>query len=651
MIDYSKAKTSVFIPEQLPSFVRKEGEMFIEFLKTYYDWLERRVVMITLKALNPIANTQISSGQLISSESYILESEDGMLLISEDAAEDSVYPDNMALMFNGVDQYMTVANSCVVMDSDWTIGCWYNLSNYPSLLLHDSDLITLSNSSNAALIKISMADNQVHGHFGSTTIDTGFQTSIGRWEFLVVRYNNTLKKIYYDTFNEQGHNNYSSTLDLTFVPTSFTTTPSWDTSSSRSIVINPNPGILSNRSISVNTVKPYLSSNYRSITISAKPVISDGRFISFGGYNFQTSSDNRGITIRTKPDIISNRFLTINVGVPAHISDYRSIKISGKGAVSSSTRTAIIYPVAPHLNQLTVGFNGYTVNNFYDGKVDNLSVWSSILSDDEIVSVYNDGTPINLQEEQNNYTSNTYLTDLWQFETGNTSIALNSINDNNFGTLIHSPTYFYNTPINISALISEYETSLNLLINTLSFIRLDGGSNGVMSDRMLLFAEHIYGKIIAGLTLYSAPDNEIIIGKFEEAKNPLNIINNIDNYQDIDYNMNYNNFVSDESFQNLIKEIMPDFPLFLNPNFDLSIKDLIGKTIRDFYQSKGTLESIRYLFKLLYNEDLVIGDTLYSDSPYSYIIKTKYSSSSELPILIKNLVHPIGYKVTITYPS
>lgn len=518
MLDYSSTKTSIQIEEQLPLFIRKEGPTFIDFLTTYYDWLERRIVLLNLKAKNAITPDQLTTSQVLSSESFTLATEDESLIITEDEDDITVFNNNYSLAFNGVDQYMTVSNTVINTANSWSVGLWLHIDNYPSVLVQDADILSLSNATNFALIKVSKKDNQIHSTIGTTDIDTGIDLRTGEWNYLSIRYNSTSQTLYYDLFNYRGQTSFANTVSL------------------------------------------------------------------------------------------------------------------------------------PTANRLGLAYNAYSTDNFYNGKIDQVSAWNSYLSNNEIVSIYNDGTPINTRLNQGNYTSNSHITNVWLFETANTSVALNEVNPGNNGTLIHNPTYVFDIPINVKVLITEYEETLRLLINTLSYIPYSGGIEGVVSTRMLLFAEHIYGKLENDTVLVATPDNTIIIDSFIEAKNPLNVINNLDNYQDIDYSFNYNNFISNEYFQYMLKEIMVQFPLFLHPALDYSIKDIIAKNIKDFYESKGTLLSIKYLFKILFNEDLIEGTTLYSDAAYSYVIKTKYATSAETLDLVKKLVHPIGYNVTITSP-
>lgn len=516
MYDYSKAKISIHVEEQFPSFVRKEGPQFIDFIKTYYDWLERRIVLLNLKALNEITPDQLDTGQSISTESFLIEFEDEDLMAPEYANTAAVFPNEYALTLNGVDQYMEVSNNTVQVSNSWSVGLWANLLEYPSSLLSDFEIASGDAATYLSFLNIGQVDNQLHSNFAGTDIDTGIDIKQGEWNFIAVRYDKPTTTLFYDVFNNRTTSSFSTVFDLS-------------------------------------------------------------------GLN-------------------SNNFV--------------------------------------------LGADLYSGDHFFSGLLDEVSTWDKCLSNSEIIALYNDGTPIDLSINSGNYTSNTNLQNWWRFDTGNTSVALNSANVSRNGTLIHDPLPSPDTPFNLAVFITEHEETLRLSLNVLSYINYSGGLEGEMSNRMLLFAEHIYGKLENDTVIYSSPDNKIQIDSFTEAKTPLNVCGSLCKYQNIDTSFVYDNFISNEYFQHLMYEIQYGFPLFLHPKFDSTIKPLLGKTIKEFYRSKGTAKSIAYLFKILYNEDLDPVTDIYSDGPYSYVIKTRRASSVTLEY-VKKLVHPIGYNVTL----
>ena len=61
MADYNNAKPSFQIEDQLPAFIRSTGPNFVDFIKTYYDWIERKYVILTLKSVKDIDKAEISN--------------------------------------------------------------------------------------------------------------------------------------------------------------------------------------------------------------------------------------------------------------------------------------------------------------------------------------------------------------------------------------------------------------------------------------------------------------------------------------------------------------------------------------------------------------------------------------------------------------
>ena len=71
-------------------------------------------------------------------------------------------------------------------------------------------------------------------------------------------------------------------------------------------------------------------------------------------------------------------------------------------------------------------------------------------------------------------------------------------------------------------------------------------------------------------------------------------LNRVEGYKDIDLTL--------ESYIDYFrKTVLPSIPIDV-----LADKRLLVKTIRDFYQSKGTIDSYRFLFRALYKEDIEV---------------------------------------------
>lgn len=518
-MNYKDSKVSIFIENQFPSFVRRNGSAFVDFIQTYYDWLEKRVVILTLKSKYNIEDEDIEIGDILNTTFFSLISEvDEDVLIDESYDANSVFDNDYSLFFDGVNDYVDVANSIFTISSDWSIGCFIKLNEYPSVLRNNFDIITLNNSEYFSILRINEDSNEITLNIDGTEYETDFLLIKDIWYYVGISYDASETEIKVNLFSDGIFEEKTFSIDLT--------------------------------------------------------------------------------------SITANRFV--------------------------------------------IGCDLYNSRNFYNGFIDEIAIWDEVIANTEFEAIYNDGTAIDLTVNQGDYNSNSTLSNYYRFGDANTTVALNSINSNNNGSIYNEPEYISDVPYNISALISEALENYSFSVNILSYIRYGGGEEGIMSNRMMVFAEHLYGKIEKNLVIKTTPTNTILISDYTEVKNPLNVLNNIKNFQEIDYVFNYNNFVSNDYFQYLWKEIMYGFPHFLHPTHDESIKNIIGKNINDFYRSKGTPESMKLLFKMIYNEDLEVGTNIYSSNTFSYTIETNNYGSSDTLDYVKKLVHPVGYDLTLT---
>lgn len=216
---------------------------------------------------------------------------------------------------------------------------------------------------------------------------------------------------------------------------------------------------------------------------------------------------------------------------------------------------------------------------------------------------------------------------------------------------------------------TEDMQEIPLEVKFISYIPYNNSvSEGIYGERLIVFAEYISGTLKENTIIYQMDNDYIFIGSlpgynftaeahhgvyvyissFIDVKSPINVINNLENSQEIDYVLDEKNVVYNPFYINAWKELMSGFPLSLNFEYNNSIKDIIVKEIKDFYNTKGSFRSFKYLFKILYNEDLTIGTDLYSDGLFSYVVKSDYASAhTELLTDIKRTVHPVGYNVSI----
>lgn len=334
-------------------------------------------------------------------------------------------------------------------------------------------------------------------------------------------------------------------------------------------------------------------------------------------------------------------------------------------------------------DRFVLGCDLYNSRNFSDIIIDEIAIHNSFLSNNEINSIYNNGTPINLLENYIDYTSNTNLQHWFRFEDQTPGIAQNTTNTTTTLNIFGNTSYEYDSSLNLKFIISEYLQTFDVELNVLGILKYEGVEDSIMSDRVIIFAEHLYGKLEKNIVIKQTENGPILISDFYEIKNCLYIINNLQKIQDIDYVFDYKNFISNVYFIDFWKEIMTGFPYFIHSKHEDSIKDVIAKNIQDFYKSKGTKNSFKLLFKILYNENFLkttvedeglvtdtsitaedeglVTDTnitvedegsffeenFISVSGYEYTIKTERYYDSNAYDYINNLCHPVGYKFNL----
>ena len=125
---------------------------------------------------------------------------------------------------------------------------------------------------------------------------------------------------------------------------------------------------------------------------------------------------------------------------------------------------------------------------------------------------------------------------------------------------------------------------------------------------------------------------------------------NLKNYKDIDTTL-------DEYIQYFRSELMAEIP-----DDALADKRLLAKRIKDLYTTKGTIDSYKLLFKILYDEDVEInfpadqmlkvsdGDyridryliTHHDPRSYTFIGKTIKGSDSQAEALVEDVKRPVA---------
>ncbi len=122
-------------------------------------------------------------------------------------------------------------------------------------------------------------------------------------------------------------------------------------------------------------------------------------------------------------------------------------KIYVDGVLETTTSNA--YSAGTSFSSATIGRRANFAQRFFNGNIDEVAIWDSALTANEVKSVYNDGKPVNLSGQPELYSSANNLVAWWRMGdndsgTGST-VTDNSANSYN-GTLINGPTFQTNTP-------------------------------------------------------------------------------------------------------------------------------------------------------------------------------------------------------------
>jgi hypothetical protein len=213
-MDFTYAKPSFFISEQVPWVVRKDGQGFIDFIETYYDWLERRIVILTLSSDFDIENTEIEIGKIIGSMYHPLLTEDGKYIVVEDETSNNVLSNDYSLKLNGIDTYCDYSNNIFTSNQSFTVSGWVKLNEYPSLLRSDFDIITLNNETYFSIFKIFENSNYMGYNIANTDISTDIELRKNQWNFFSIRYEANTNTLSYDIKKDYENLYYENIVDL-----------------------------------------------------------------------------------------------------------------------------------------------------------------------------------------------------------------------------------------------------------------------------------------------------------------------------------------------------------------------------------------------------------------------------------------------------
>ena len=84
--------------------------------------------------------------------------------------------------------------------------------------------------------------------------------------------------------------------------------------------------------------------------------------------------------------------------------------------------------------------------SFFDGEVNNESIWNTELSASNIAAIYNSGTPIDLSADSGNYTESANLAAWWRFNAGSGTSYTDSSGNGHTATGVNSPGWSTNVP-------------------------------------------------------------------------------------------------------------------------------------------------------------------------------------------------------------
>ena len=110
--------------------------------------------------------------------------------------------------------------------------------------------------------------------------------------------------------------------------------------------------------------------------------------------------------------------------------------------------------------RIGAGRTNTTAAYFFNGKIDEVGIWSSELSSDEIVQLYNSGETLYAGDNYGDYTSSGSLTEYWTMDdnaesSNGSGTTLYGEENNNDGTLTGGPTWSTDFPGTVPTLSSS----------------------------------------------------------------------------------------------------------------------------------------------------------------------------------------------------
>jgi len=180
-----------------------------------------------------------------------------------------------------------------------------------------------------------------------------------------------------------------------------------------------------------------------------------------------------------------------------------------------------------------------------------------------------------------------------------------------------------NTGASTSIVSTDHELTrpAKIVGTSLGSIDIDNETVGYDVPRKKLIVNHIAGSVerflqsgeageLFNKTLLDAISESTVslptIYNFTEVETPIYAMNNMFNYGDIDYAFNNLLFAGADYHTLMLKELMANWPqTFSSPTEEIS-KAIIGRNIKDFYRSKGTEDSMKFIFRILFGEEATV---------------------------------------------
>jgi len=129
----------------------------------------------------------------------------------------------------------------------------------------------------------------------------------------------------------------------------------------------------------------------------------------------------------------SNTFFTVNEWIHvAWSNDASNYKFYKNGNLIGTETAPNSFNA---LNNL--GYEIGRVDNYFNGQIDEVAIWSSTLSSTAIITLYNSGNGLNASIDSGNYTNSGDLVGYWKFNDATDSTLTDNTSNSNNGTLIN----------------------------------------------------------------------------------------------------------------------------------------------------------------------------------------------------------------------